>query len=216
MFQHIARLNWLHRARASSPAPERRRSGRLTTIFQVAKLTAPGIEELCILRDISADGLRAELYVPVAAGVRVVIEFGTGHDVAGRVAWARDGSIGVDFDAPASVMTLLSHSSVDARLGRIRPPRIAMTAETVLRTLHGDIAVRTCDVSQAGVKFLVDRALPPEMPCELALPLLGDRPATVRWCRGGTAGLMFVDPLDYPAFAAWRRALAATRAADQE
>ena len=215
MFQNIASLNWLRPARAAPPMPERRRSIRLTTIFQVAKLVAPGIEELCILRDISPDGLKAEIYLPVAVGESVRIEFRTGHEVRGHVAWASEGGIGIAFDAAVSVVTLLSHSSFDDRLGRVRPPRLDMAVEASLRTLEGDIAVRTCDVSQAGVKLLVDRALPAELPCELALPALGHRAAVVRWYRGGSAGLMFVDPLSYPDFASWRQALARANAARQ-
>ncbi len=212
MFQTIAALPWRRSACEAAPAPERRRSIRQTSIFQVAKLTAPGIEELCILRDISPGGLKAEVYLPVAVGAAVRVEFRTGHDVCGRVAWASDGSIGIAFDAPVSVVTLLSHSSFDDRIGRVRPPRIAMAVEAMLRTLKGDIAVTTCDVSQAGVKVTIDRTLPPDLPCELALPSLRDRPAVVRWCRAGSAGLMFETALSFAEFALWRQALARTRA----
>lgn len=182
---------------------ERRRDIRQTTVFQVAKLISGRFEELCILRDISPTGLRAEIYREVAAGERISIAFRTCHTVDGTVRWARDNSIGVEFDEEVSVALILSHSSFDDRCGRIRPPRIRLELDGQLRVGLQTLAVRSCDASQAGLKLQIDRELRLEQGCEIMLPGL-KRKAVVRWQREGAVGLMFAEPLTYSDFVQWR------------
>lgn len=186
---------------------ERRRSVRHTTVFQVAKLITPAFQELCILRDISATGLRAEVYREVAEGDAVSIEFRTGHRVSGKIVWVRDGAIGVHFDQEVSVVEILSHSSFDDRIGRIRPPRLDVDLEAKLRIGLKLAPVRVLDASQAGVKIAYDQDVRIEQACEIMLPGLNRR-AVVRWQRQATIGLMFCDPLPYPDFVQWRLWLA--------
>src|SRR4051794_40702660 len=93
-----------HRKAAPQAAQERRRSVRHTTVMQIAKIRlANGREELCLLRDVSPDGLRAEIYVAVSPGDRLEIEMRTGHTISGTVAWVEADHVGVAFDAPVPV-----------------------------------------------------------------------------------------------------------------
>jgi len=193
----------------ATAAPERRRNIRLTTVFQVAKIRTEGHEELCILRDISPNGLKAEIYRPIAVGETVTVEFRTGHAVHGCVVWARDSFVGVAFIDAVSVVGILSHSSFDERVGRIRPPRLEVRMPARLRSPEHDVDVEVVDISQAGAKLLVDRAFPPNAICDLWLPLLDRKRGLMRWCRDGTAGLMFAEPIAFRDFAAWRQTLAA-------
>lgn len=198
-----------HEPPAVPEAPsERRRNVRLTTVFQVAKLATTRFEELCILRDISPNGLRAEIYRPVALGEFVTVEFRTGHSVIGCVVWARDSSIGVSFAEPVSVVNILSHSSFDERVGRIRPPRLTVDLLGRLRTLDQDVEIRLVDISQAGAKLEVEATFLPNTPCDLWMPSLDRKRGLVRWSRDGVAGLMFADPIKFRDFACWRQALA--------
>jgi len=188
--------------------PERRRNVRFTTVFQVAKIITGRFEELCILRDISPNGLKAEIYRAVVVGEIVTIEFRTGHSVIGRVVWTRDSSIGISFVEEVSVVGILSHSSFDERVGRIRPPRLAVELLGRLRTLDQEVDIKLLDISQAGAKLAVEIAYPPNTPCDLMLPALERKRGLVRWARDGVAGLMFTDPIPFRDFACWRQALA--------
>ena len=187
---------------------ERRRDVRMTSVFQIAKIITARAEELCILRDVSPEGLKAEVYCAMTSGEAVTIEFRTGHAIAGRVAWARDSYVGVQFDELMSVVSVLSHSSFDERVGRIRPPRLKLEVAGRLRTLDHDVEIETCDVSQAGMKLLVEGvSFRPDTPCHVTLPKLDQRKGLIRWCRNGSAGLMFTEALSYHDFAAWRQRL---------
>lgn len=186
---------------------ERRRSVRHATVFQIARLTAGDRQELCILRNVSPGGLKAEVYIEVAQGERVAIELKTGHRLSGRVVWTREQFIGVQFDAPVPMMSMLAHCSVDERVGRIRPPRIDIDLAGTLKVEHEHHPVHITNVSQAGLKLSIEANLRTESRCEVRLDELGWKRGTVRWCHAGEAGIMLVQPMLYPEFAAWRRAL---------
>lgn len=185
-------------------AAERRRSVRHTTVFQVARITSGDRQELCILRNVSPGGLKAEIYIAVEPGERVTIELKTGHALHGRVVWRREQFIGVQFDAAVPMMSMLTHCSIDDRIGRVRPPRLDVDLAGTLRLDHEEMPIRVTNVSQAGMKLSVDRPLRADARCEIRLDELGWKRATVRWCRDGEAGLMLVQPLLYPDFVAWR------------
>jgi hypothetical protein len=183
---------------------ERRRAARHTTVFQVAKLCSDRSQELCILRDISDTGLRAEVYCQIAPGEAVVFEMRTGHRVPGQVVWSRPPSIGVHFDTPISVPEVLAHCSFDDRLGRIRPPRIDVAMPGLLLAGRQLIDVEIRNISQAGMKVAGGDALLPGTDVTVRLAGIGQRGAKVRWYRDGEGGLQLLQPLSYSEFAAWR------------
>ena len=187
-----------------SDASERRLARRHTTVFQVAKLCTGRSEELCILRDISDTGLRAEVYCAVAPGEEVVLEMRTGHRIEGSVVWARDGSIGVHFAAPISVPDVLAHCSFDDRLGRMRPPRIDVTMPGLVLAGKQLIDVAILNISQAGLKVASPEPLLVMSDVTVRLQGIGQRGAKVRWFREGQCGLHLLQPLTYAEFARWR------------
>lgn len=197
------------RGKSSAPAAEaeRRRSIRHTTVFQVARASTDTWQELCILRNVSPGGLKAEIYMPVEVGERMTVEIKTGHSLQGRVVWTNEQFVGLQFDAEVPMMAMLAHCSADERVGRIRPPRIDVDLPSKLRLDHDEMLVRVNNISQAGMRMAVDAPLRVDARCEIRLDELGWKRACVRWCRDGEAGLMLVQPLLYPEFAAWRRAL---------
>jgi len=189
---------------ADIPVEERRRSVRHTTINQVAKIRLPsGREELCLLRDISAEGLKAEVYIPLQAGSHIDVELRTAHTAAGRIAWAVDNEIGVAFDAPIPAAAMLAHCSFEER-GNLRPPRLKVNLRGLLRIGADARMVSIGNISQAGVQIEAPQPLRSGTPCSIALPGLPARAAAICWWREGNAGLMLTEPFDYPTFARWR------------
>jgi hypothetical protein len=190
---------------AEVPVQERRRSIRHTTVMQVAKIRlGSGREELCLLRDISPEGLKAELYVHAEAGVHIEIELRTGHVMGGRIAWAEAGQIGVSFDEPMPMAAMMAHCSFDDRMGKLRPPRINVEMRGLLKLGIEERAVRIGNISQAGVQIDIAQPLQAGSPCAIGMPGLPLRSATIRWWRDDQAGLLLAEPLDYPEFAEWR------------
>jgi len=190
---------------AEVPVQERRRSIRHTTVMQVAKIRlGSGREELCLLRDISPEGLKAELYVAAEAGVHVEIELRTGHVLGGCIAWMEAGQIGVSFDEPMPMAAMMAHCSFDDRMGKLRPPRINVEMRGLLKLGIEERGVRIGNISQAGVQIDSAQPLPVGAPCAIGMPGLPLRSATIRWWRDDQAGLLLAEPLDYPEFAEWR------------
>ena len=70
-------------------AGDQRADARHRTVLQVAKLSTQHGDELCILRNVSAGGLRAEVYCHLAVGDPVRLELRTGRGMAGRVVWTQ-------------------------------------------------------------------------------------------------------------------------------
>jgi len=190
---------------AETSIEERRRSVRHTAINQVAKIRLiSGREELCLLRDISAEGLRAEVYIPIEAGTRIDIELRTAYAVRGRVAWAKENEIGVAFDAPIPAAAMLAHCSFEENATNVRPPRLKVSLRGLLRLGATAQMVNIGNISQAGSQIEAPEPLRAGTACSLALPGLPARAASICWWRDGHAGLMLIEPFDYPTFARWR------------
>ncbi len=81
-------------------------------------------QELCILRDISDTGLRAELYCNGQPGDAVLFEMRTGHRISGGSPGSANRSIGVQFDTRYRFPRCSPIARFDDRLGRMLPPRI--------------------------------------------------------------------------------------------
>lgn len=187
---------------------ERRRSIRHTAINQVAKIRlGSGREELCLLRDISAEGARAEVYLPLKAGAAVDVELRTAHMAAGRVAWTTDNEIGIAFDAPIPAAAMLAHCSFEENGTNLRPPRLKVSLRGLLRIGSEARMANIGNISLAGLQIEAPERLGSGVGCSIALPRLPARSATICWWRDGHAGLMLAESFDYPAFARWRMAL---------
>ncbi|MET0309592.1 MAG: PilZ domain-containing protein [Sphingomonas sp.] len=188
-------------------AAERRRDERHVTVLQVAKLVTARCEELCIVRDISSGGLKAEVYCRLTVGDAVRIQFKSGHEVSGRVAWVDAHHIGMAFDAAVDIETLLLRRERGLDGKPLRAPRLRIDIPAALRIAGEQLSIQLCDISQDGCKVRSHRLLRPGSGCEIALPLLGYRLASVRWARDGHAGIMLHERLSYPDFAHWRHRL---------
>lgn len=190
---------------AENAGEERRRSVRHPVVNQVAKIRLEsGREELCLLRDISAEGLKAEVYIALERGARIDIELRTAHTVSGRVVWVADKQVGVAFDAPIPAAAMLAHCSFEVSGGRVRPPRLKVNLRGLLRIGAVAEMVNIGNISQAGMQVAAPEPLAINTVCSIALPGLPARAASVCWWRDGDAGLMLTEPFDYPTFARWR------------
>ena len=190
---------------AETPVEDRRRSVRHAVVNQVAKIRlSSGREELCLLRDISAEGLKAEVYIPLERGASLDIELRTAHTVRGKVVWVADKDIGVAFDAPIPAAAMLAHCSFEVNGGSLRPPRLKVNLRGLLRIGAAAQMVSIGNISQAGMQIAAPEPLRTGAACSVALSGLPARAAAVCWWRDGDAGLMLTDPFDYPTFAQWR------------
>ena len=190
----------------ANPFQDRRRSDRHAVVAQVAKIRlSSGREELCLLRDISAGGLQADVYIPLKPGDHLDIELRTAHTVGCRIVWAVDGRIGVAFDEPIPAAAMLAHCAFnDPGGGNLRPPRLKANIRGLLRIDAGSSAITISNVSQAGLQIVAPARLRSGISCTIVLPGLAARGASICWWRDGCAGLMLDEAIDYADFAKWR------------
>jgi hypothetical protein len=194
---------------AASNVEERRKNQRHITVLQVAKLVTEHCEELCIIRDISGGGLKAEIYCALEVGEKLRVHFKSGYEVGGHVAWVEDSQAGIEFDEGIEAELLLVRREHDLEGYPLRSPRIKVDMPGTMR-VHGEqVAIHVCDISQSGCRVHSDMLLKPGTGCEIALPGLGYRMAAVRWFRDGQAGIMLHERLTYQDFALWRHRLGA-------
>lgn len=189
---------------AGTPIGDQRADARHRTVLQVAKLETVHGDELCILRNVSAGGLRADVYTDLAVGDPVRFELKTGRSVAGRVIWTDGSAIGVEFDRKVPILAYLAHQAIEELGRRIRAPRVQVGEKGVVRIGDREFSVDIVDASQAGMCISTDRVLFTGGACQVHADGLGQRGAVVRWCHDGEAGLQFKRPLTFQDFAAWR------------
>jgi len=184
---------------------ERRTAARHLTILRVGALIGPGGRELCLIRNISAGGLMAHVYSHHAPGESVSVEFKTNQQAAGKVIWASESNVGIQFDAPIDVAEMLSAQAVLDNGWRPRLPRIEVDRLATLRCGARLLGVNTRDISQGGVKLETDEPL--EVGREVVLTLDKFRPVhgVVRWCAGGMAGISFNQLIPFAELMTWLR-----------
>lgn len=186
-----------------APAPCDRRDGtRHLTLFRVGAMTVADRRELCLIKNISEGGMMIRPYCELTEGTELTIELKTGFLVSGKVAWLRDGSVGVEFDHPVDIVEILSSSSDGPRP---RMPRIEVDCFATVRD-GGEIhRMRVNDVSQGGVKLESARILDIGADLVVSLPGLDPQPATVRWCEDGYLGVTFNRLLPLAELVNWLR-----------
>ena len=185
--------------------PERRTALRHLTILRVGSLIIEGKRELCLIRNISAGGLMAHVYTPLAEGQRVEVELKSDQRIAGSVYWARESNIGIGFDAPIDVEEMLASHKSGSGDWRPRMPRIEVDRLAMMRVGARAYGVSTCDISQGGVKLIVDQPLEPGAAVVLSLEQFRAVPGVVRWYHEGVAGIAFNEVIPFQELMAWLR-----------
>lgn len=165
-----------------------RTSERHLSLFRVGALKIDDRRELCVVRNISTDGLQMRVYSSVRADAKVSIELKQGEPIAATVVWSKDGSAGVKFDHPIAIDSVLSHSPDEFRP---RMPRIEIDQPVTLREGANIYRGRVLDISQGGVGVECDGALP--IHGDIVVTLLGLAPvaAIAKWRDGRQYGLAF-------------------------
>ncbi|HEX8263661.1 MAG TPA: PilZ domain-containing protein [Allosphingosinicella sp.] len=196
--------------RAPQP-PERRRDARHLTILRVGALIGPNGRELCLIRNISAGGLMAHVYSHHATGDAVAVELKSNEAVSGRVVWADQSNVGIEFDSPIDVEEMLSSQAALDNGWRPRLPRVEVDRLATLRCGARLYGVNTRDISQGGVKIETDQ--PFDVGREVVLTMERFRPlaGVVRWCHEGLAGIAFNHLIPFHELMQWLRPEAAAK-----
>lgn len=184
-----------------TPQPHARRNDeRHLSLLRVGSLMIGHRRELCLIRNISAGGMMIRAYSKIEAGTCVTIELKQGEPVTATAKWAKDDNVGLAFDEPIDVISLISTSLEELRP---RMPRIGVTCTAWVR--EGAIVHRTklIDISQGGVKIACAKDLSLGAEVIVTLTGLSPTPAIVRWKDSESYGITFNRALPLPALVGW-------------
>ena len=171
-----------------SAETDRREGQRHMTLYRVGSILVADRREPCLIKNISAGGMMIRLYCSIAEDTPVTIELKSGQPISGRINWTRDQCAGISFDEPVDVIDILSTSMEGPRP---RMPRIETDCFAMLRDGANVLRVRTCDISQGGVKLACETALPEGTDVVLVLPGLEPQRGIACWSEGGFIGIAF-------------------------
>ena len=190
------------RSTVDEPGGERRSEGRIATVFRPILIETEQFAGFCLLRNLSPNGMRGQVYTSFGEGLPITVQFGPDQIVQGTVIWCKDEYVGVRFDEPVDVERVLSDLGRKLVEGKLnRAPRLQIECDAELVFGDRTLAIEVQDVSQRGIKAVASFIVPGD---EVWVRLNGlERKAVVRWTQGRTAGLNFVVPLSFEELAHW-------------
>jgi len=182
------------------PAPERRADERHMSLLRVGALLIGDRRELCLIRNVSVGGMLIRAYSAIEPGTRLSVELKQGEAVHGAVLWAKDDLVGVSFDEPIDIVSLITTSS-DAP--RPRMPRLEVRCTAWVR--DGAIVHRTraVNISQGGVRVETAKGLTAGSQVTVTLPGMPPEQGVVRWSDEEGCGITFNRVLALSQLVAW-------------
>src|SRR4051794_17987538 len=131
--------------REPAGAVERREDERVLRVFRLAKLVTKA-EEICLVRDISAGGVKVEIFSEKTPGTRVTLDLGDDVPRAGTIMWAYTDLAGISFDEKIDVRRVLSKAPLPG--GRQpRGLRLGVEAKALLCVEQQRVACSLVDIS---------------------------------------------------------------------
>lgn len=181
---HASRPAW-DETRADT---EQRSGPRFTLLIRTAKLIAGSGEYLCVIRDVSQDGVKARLFHPLPGGEALAIELASGERHAVVPVW-QDGEVaGFRFLAPVPMERLLA----DAPDGlRKRSLRLRFALPVLVFSGGRRFSAEFRDISQHGASFECGEHLAMDERVRLECDWLPPLDARVRWRRRPHYGVIF-------------------------
>lgn len=173
---------------SDSAVSDLRAAPRVSLMLRSAKLVGPAGEFLCILRDVSASGIKAKLFHPLPPGQSLALELGSGEQFALEQVWERDGHIGCRFaEGPVSLAAFVEENGSFPK----RQIRLKLDLPVELSVGQNCLPARLVDLSQHGAMVQLDVFLALRQLVSIGSPQLPLRHARVRWRRGSAHGLVF-------------------------
>ena len=175
---------------------------RQLTLFRAGIITVAGVRELCVIRSICAEAMQIRTFEPIVPGERVSVEFKQGTPIYGTAQWAKGNLVGVNFDRPIDIPSLLN---ADPNAPRARMPRIEIDCFVSVREEAKIARSKAVDISQGGVRVDCGERLTVGGNVVVTIPGLEPEPAVVRWHKDGRYGLGFHKVMPLSALADWLR-----------
>jgi len=184
---------------AAETPSERRESVRSSLLIQAAKLIAEEQEYICILRDVSADGLKIRHFGEIPESDHLEIGFANGETMPVELVWKDETHAGlrVREGAEPSLIVARSYNSRARRKVRLKVDACAK-ASWEGKGAHTTIR----NISQQGASIECSELMARDQLIRLDIDGLSPIYAKVRWRRGREYGLVFETTLSFEELAA--------------
>jgi hypothetical protein len=174
---------------------DRRSDARSIGVLALGKVVSGGREHICLVRDISANGMKIELPDPPAVNSYVIVEMLGLNPCPARVIWQEDIHAGLAFSV-AQDLDRMCKRGQDADGRAARGPRFSIGRDAKLRLAGRSVSLQVANISVGGARLRGVTAIEPNVPAQLVLrnsstPLQG----YVRWVADGDAGFSFTPAL---------------------
>ncbi len=170
-------------------AEDRRQNERHITILKVSKVVRKCGEELCVLRNLSTKGAKADVAEPYDVDEEVLLNLRLGEVIRARVAWVSAKSIGLVFNQPIELERVLANLCPEEQ--RLGGPRVNTLAEATILLGSDRHEILIENLSQKGARILSGFKLQSGSALNLDLDGIGLIPGVVRWSDMSIAGLSF-------------------------
>lgn len=167
---------------------ESRTSPRFALMLRAAKIVADEREFLCILRDVSATGVRIRLFHALPAYQKLELELGSGERMGVQLVWQKEDHAGLRFDCETDIKRLIDESNAPFPRRQIRL-RIALEAQLQSGGSTEKITLR--DISQQGASIECSKFLMMNELVRIDIQSLPSIYAKVRWRNKPLYGLIF-------------------------
>ena len=181
-----------------------RRSGvRYISVLRVGRAVWEERDQLCVVRNVSPNGLMFECLHPPDVGQTLVIELRSDKRMSGTVRWTKNGNTGVELDEPINVDIMLREDRGSLLRVRPRMPRFVRRGTVKLIGEDEPVMADIVDIASGGVRCR------PELPVRMGEPLVASieglcaTNAEVRWRKGDVVGLRFEKQLPWRQFQQW-------------
>jgi hypothetical protein len=179
---------------------------RQVALLRVALLHGGGESDICVVKNVSPNGLSARVYRKLVAGEQVQIEFRSGELLGGSVVWERECDVGIVFPERIDVAAVLASGSVIEAGKRRALPRISVECVGKLSTALESIEIVLRDISQGGANIEAKAAIADKTNVRLSLPALPLITGVVRWSSGTNFGVSFNEYIAFEQLARWIQA----------
>lgn len=167
-----------------------------------------GIRQDCSIRKISALGATVRSDINPALGDRVSVELATGQRPQGKIAWAKDGELGVRFDDCVDMIALLNRKLVSQTPERRAMPRVEVRSPVYVKSGENFRLATLRNISARGLQIEGEDL--PEVGTYLAAFVEGLNipPGEVVWRRDKLAGIQVFEELSWTSIIPWIRSVA--------
>lgn len=166
---------------------ELRNAKRFALLIRTAKLVCESGEYLCVVRDISATGVRLRMFHPVPPAENPSLVLGNGDSYPVDPVWEGNGQAGFRFTTPINVHNFMEEPSRWPR----RPIRLRLHLAGHIRSDGGAAAATVHNLSRTGALIETERYLALGQRLQLEARGLPPISANICWRSAKHHGLTF-------------------------